>query len=136
MRRPASRRWRARSSCGSRPTLNHCAPRSTAPRCCWAWDCDADHLREALDRAVTLRWIHWGGAGVDGLPFHDLIANDVVLTHARGIFDRAMAEFALGLILAFAKRLPETLKSQAERRWDHRFNERIDDKHVLVVGVG
>lgn len=102
----------------------------------FGWDCDTDNLREAWNRAATLRWIHWCGAGVDGLPFHDLIASDVVLTNARGIFDRAMAEFALGLILAFAKRVPETLASQAERRWDHRFNERIDSKHVLIVGVG
>lgn len=102
----------------------------------FGWDCDADNLREAWNRTTTLRWIHWCGAGVDGLPFHDLMSNDVVLTNARGIFDRAMAEFTLGRILAFAKRFPETMKSQAKRRWDHKFNEQIDNKHVLVVGVG
>ena len=102
----------------------------------FGWDCYADNLREAWDRTAALRWIHWAGAGVDGLPYPDLVANDVVLTNARGIFDRAMAEYTLGLILAFAKRFPETMNGQAAQRWDHKFNERIDGKHALVVGVG
>ncbi len=102
----------------------------------FGWDCDADNLREAWDRAAALRWIHWCGAGVDGLPFRDLIAKDVMLTNARGIYDRAMAEYTLGLIIAFAKRFPETLKGHTARRWDHKFNERIDGKHALVVGAG
>ena len=102
----------------------------------FGWDCDADNLREAWDRTAALRWIHWAGAGVDGLPYPDLVANDVVLTNARGIFDRAMAEYTLGLIIAFAKRFPETMNSQAARRWDHKYNERIVGKHALVVGVG
>ena len=102
----------------------------------FGWDCNADNLREAWDRTAALRWIHWAGAGVDGLPYPDLVANDVVLTNARGIFDRAMAEYTLGLIIAFAKRFPETMNSQAARRWDHKFNERIEGKHALVVGVG
>ena len=93
-------------------------------------------LREAWPAADRLRWIHWSGAGVDALLFPDLVASDVVLTNARGVFDRAMAEYVLGTILAFAKDLPRTLELQREHAWEHRLTERIAGRRVLVVGVG
>ena len=102
----------------------------------FGWTFNADNLREAWDCTGALRWIHWSGAGVDALMFADLVNSDVMLTNTRGVYDRAMAEYVLGLIIAFAKRFPESMTAQAERRWQHKFSERIDGKHALVVGVG
>jgi phosphoglycerate dehydrogenase-like enzyme len=96
----------------------------------------AREVRAAWDAAGDVRWIHWCGAGVDSILFPDLAASPVVLTNARGVFDQAMAEYVLGLILAFAKGLPETLASQAERRWNYRLTERVAGRRALVVGVG
>jgi phosphoglycerate dehydrogenase-like enzyme len=96
----------------------------------------AREVRAAWDAAGTVRWIHWCGAGVDSILFPDLVSSPVVLTNARGVFDQAMSEYVLGLILAFAKGLPETLRSQAERRWNYRLTERIAERHALIVGVG
>ena len=100
------------------------------------WTFDAENLRAAWDSTGALRWIHWSGAGVDALLFPELVASDVVLTNTRGVYDRAMAEYVLGLVIAFAKRLPETMRAQAERRWEHKLSERIDGKRALIVGVG
>ena len=100
------------------------------------WNFRADNLRQAWDAADRLRWIHWGGAGVDAAMFAELVASDVVLTNARGIFDRPMAEWVLGMILCFAKRIPETLASQARSSWDYRMSETVLGKRALVVGVG
>ena len=100
------------------------------------WDFTSADLRSAWDRARDLRWIHWGGVGVDAVLFPELAASGVVLTNSRGVFDRAMAETVLGLIIAFAKALPETLALQARREWRHRLTERIEGSRVLVVGVG
>ena len=100
------------------------------------WRFSEGGLREIWPKAGGLRWIHWTGAGVDALLFPELVASDVVLTNARGIFDRAMAEYVLGLILSFAKRYPETIRHQAERRWQHRLGETVAGSRVLVVGVG
>ncbi len=93
-------------------------------------------LREAWPRARRLQWVHTTSAGVDALLFPELVASDVPLTNARGIFDRAIAEFVLGLILAFAKDLPRSLALQGARRWQHRDTERVEHKCVLVVGAG
>jgi phosphoglycerate dehydrogenase-like enzyme len=101
-----------------------------------SWDLRAAGLRETWHRAERLRWIHWAGAGVDAALFPELVSSDVVLTNSKGVFDRAMAEYVLGLIIAFAKRLPETLALQSQRSWKYRMTERLENRRVLVVGVG
>ena len=100
------------------------------------WDFRAGELREAWPRADRLRWIHWAAAGVDAALFPELVTSDVVLTNSQGVFDRAMAESVLGLVIAFAKRLPETLALQSQRSWKYRLTERLEGRRVLVVGVG
>ncbi len=100
------------------------------------WDFRADLLRSAWDNASSLRWIHWAGVGVDPILFPELIDSEVILTNSRGVFDRAMAEYVLGLVLNFAKGYSETTSLQSEAQWVHRLTERIDQKHALIVGVG
>lgn len=100
------------------------------------WNFRGGELTRAWDTANRLRWIHWSGAGVDALLFPELVENDVTVTNARGVFDRAMAEYVLGLVIAFAKHLPETLVLQSERKWQHRVTERIEGSKALVVGTG
>lgn len=100
------------------------------------WDFSEAGLSEAWPRADALRWIHWTGAGVDAVLFRELAESDVVLTNSRGIFDRAMAEFVLGLILSFAKSFPKMTRDQDQRHWSHRLSEMIIGRRVLVVGVG
>ena len=100
------------------------------------WDFSEANLRGVWSHANRLRWIHWSGAGVDAVLFPELVESDVVLTNARGIYDRAMAEYVLGLILSFAKRFPETTRHQEQRRWQHRLGELIVGSRALIVGVG
>ena len=100
------------------------------------WRFQAETAQAAWRTAHGLRWVHWRGAGVDALVAEDLVKSDVVLTNSRGVVDRAMAEYTLGLIIAFAKRLPETLRLQARHEWHNQLNERLLGREVLVVGVG
>ena len=73
------------------------------------WKFDATELHEAWDCVDQLRWIQWPGAGVDAVLCPFLVESNIVLTNMRGVFDRAIAEYVLGLILAFAKDLPERI---------------------------
>ncbi len=100
------------------------------------WNFRATELREAWPLVDRLRWIQWAGAGVDAVLFPELVSSEVLLTNARGVFDRAMAEYTLGLILAFAKELPETCAAQREHRWSYRWTELAEGRSVLIVGVG
>jgi phosphoglycerate dehydrogenase-like enzyme len=100
------------------------------------WSFSDASLESVWPHADSLRWIQWTGAGVDAVLFPKLVESDVVLTNARGIYDRAMAEYVLGLVLCFAKRFPETTLHQSERRWQHRLGELIVGSRALIVGVG
>ncbi len=102
----------------------------------FGWDFRAGALRDAWSAADRLRWVHWCGAGVDAVLFPELVRSEVVLTNSRGIFDRPMAEYVLGLIIALAKGFPETLARQARGEWAHRMSERLQGRRVLVIGVG
>ena len=84
----------------------------------------------------SLRWVHWCGAGIDSLMADDLIESDVVLTNSRGTVSHEMAEFTLGLVVAFAKRLPAILKDQSRHLWIHEYNQRLSGCSALVIGVG
>jgi phosphoglycerate dehydrogenase-like enzyme len=100
------------------------------------WKFSAKDLRAAWPQAQQLRWIHWCGAGVDAALFPELAQSNVALTNVRGIFDRAMAEYTLGLVLSFAKELPRTLRSQQQHLWDYRLVDMMQGRTALVVGVG
>ena len=100
------------------------------------WNFRADSLREAWSSADRLRWIHWGGAGVDAAMFPELVASEVQLTNAQGVFDQAMAEWVLGMIISFAKQIPQSLEFQARGEWVYRQTEMVAGKRALVVGAG
>jgi phosphoglycerate dehydrogenase-like enzyme len=100
------------------------------------WNFRAASLREAWPAVDSLRWIHWAGAGVDAAMFDELVDSDIHFTNARGVFDQPMAEWVLGMIIAFAKGFPETLACQARAEWQHRLSEQVAGKRALVVGVG
>ena len=94
-------------------------------------------ITKALWRAgESLRWLHWCGSGIDSLADEELFASEVILTNSRGTVSRAMAEYTLGLIVAFAKRLPDTLRDQKQHQWVYQLNEQLLGQSVLVVGVG
>jgi len=100
------------------------------------WDFQYGDFYKAWQHADQLKWIFWAGAGVDSLLFPELVESDVVLTNCRGVFDRSMAEYALGLIVAFGKRFSESCRLQSRHVWKHRLTEQLLGKEVLIVGVG
>jgi phosphoglycerate dehydrogenase-like enzyme len=102
----------------------------------FAWHAARGVLPAAWPHATDLKWIQTASAGVDWLLFPELVASHVVVTNARGVFDEAMAEYVLGLMLAFAKGLPATLEHQRRKEWRHRDAEMLDGRRLLVAGVG
>ncbi|MGW4932625.1 D-2-hydroxyacid dehydrogenase [Streptomyces sp. NPDC004166] len=82
------------------------------------------------------RWVHAASAGVDHLLCRELAASDTVVTNARGVFERPVAEYVAALVLAMAKDLPRTWDLQRERRWRHRETTRVAGTRACVVGSG
>jgi phosphoglycerate dehydrogenase-like enzyme len=71
-----------------------------------------------LPLARRLRWIHVSAAGVGSLLFPALVESAVTLTNGRGLHAVSMAEHALGMMLAVARKLDHARDRQRERRWE------------------
>lgn len=100
------------------------------------WHFGSTALGGAEPYADRLRWIHQAGAGVDKVLVPWVVESDITVTNSRGVFDRSIAEYVLGLVLSFAKGFPETLALQAGHTWRHRETEMVHGRSALVVGVG
>jgi phosphoglycerate dehydrogenase-like enzyme len=105
-------------------------------RALFVWDLFSEALAAAWPKADALRWVHAATAGVDNLMFPGLVASDTVVTNSRGVFDQPIAEYVLGLVIAFAKDLHGTAALQRDRVWRHRETERVGGRRALVVGTG
>jgi phosphoglycerate dehydrogenase-like enzyme len=97
-------------------------------------------LFPSLDR---LRWVQSPAVGVGRLMFPELRDSPVVITTARGIRARAMAEYVLGVTIALARRLPAAIRAQAARRWAQTELEgadvdvrTLDGQRMGIVGLG
>jgi len=73
--------------------------------------------RDVFPRATRLRWVQSPAAGVGSLMFPELLASDVVITSARGIRARSIAEHVVGVTIALARQLPLAMRAQMQHRW-------------------
>ncbi|WP_229842010.1 D-2-hydroxyacid dehydrogenase [Pseudolysinimonas yzui] len=83
-----------------------------------------------------LRWIHTSSIGVDPVLTPEIVNSDIVVSNSRGVCERPIAEWVLGVLLMFAKDLRRTIELQQERTWLHRETEPILGRKALVVGPG
>jgi len=100
------------------------------------WRAEGDWLRAAWSRAERLRWVQSASDGVDALMFPELVASDVEVTNARGVFEDAIAEWVIGAMLAFAARILDQRDRQLRGEWESTTRERLAGSRLLVVGPG
>jgi len=100
------------------------------------WDFFSTAVRDVWADADRLEWIHITAAGVDSLLFDELRDSGVVVTNARGVFDRPLAEYVLGAVIAYAKDSRTSFELQQGRQWQHRETRSIKGATALVVGTG
>lgn len=70
-----------------------------------------------LARAPRLRWVSLHLAGMNALYTHPIYKTDIQLTTSSGVHGTAVAEFALVMLLSLARKVPDFLRWQGERRW-------------------
>jgi phosphoglycerate dehydrogenase-like enzyme len=102
----------------------------------FAWRAHRELLEPAWSSASRLRWIQTASAGVDALLFPALVDGEVVVTNAAGIFDGAIAEWVVGMVVVLAKGVLRVLDRQRRHEWLHELTEPVAGKRILVVGVG
>jgi phosphoglycerate dehydrogenase-like enzyme len=73
--------------------------------------------RDLFASLSRLRWVQSPAVGVGSLLFPELLASGVVITSARGIRARSIAEHVLMVTIALARRLPHAMRAQAAHHW-------------------
>jgi phosphoglycerate dehydrogenase-like enzyme len=98
---------------------------------------------EQFLRAKKLKWIHSTSAGVGQLAYSELRASQVIVTNASGVFSVPMAEHTIGLLLALARNLPDTVRQQDQKIWSQQqlwdkpqHLTELNGATLLIVGFG
>ncbi len=97
---------------------------------------------DLVERAAKLRFIQSIGAGADQFGREALKERGIRLASARGVNAQAVAEHAIALILAVARRLPEARDNQRKRLWRGMIGDlaaredELGGKTLLIVGLG
>jgi phosphoglycerate dehydrogenase-like enzyme len=75
--------------------------------------------------------------------FPELIKSSVVVTNSREVHGPVVAEHAIALVLALAKRIPQAVRYQAKKEWaqetlwyEHPRPREISGDTVVVIGMG
>jgi phosphoglycerate dehydrogenase-like enzyme len=90
-----------------------------------------------LSSCPSLKWIFNLSAGMNGFPFTELLARDIILTNVRGIHGPQIAEHVLGVMISFSRRLMECERNRAARKWDQGLAlDELTGKTILVIGAG
>jgi len=97
---------------------------------------------ELIPQAKKLKFIQSISSGMNQYSNELLSAAKVRLASGAGVNARAVAEHAISLILAIARRLPEARDNQHKKFWRGMIGDltvredEIGDKTMLVVGMG
>jgi D-3-phosphoglycerate dehydrogenase len=94
---------------------------------------------EAFDRATKLSLVIRAGAGVNTIDLDAASRHGVFVANCPGKNAIAVAELAVGLILASDRRLPEAVQDARQGKWRKKHYGKADGlygKHLGLVGFG
>lgn len=100
------------------------------------WSGTRELLRGALRANPQVRWVHSRSAGLDSVLFPELVESTAPLTNGSGVFSQSLGEFALAMVLYFAKDLPRMLRNKAVHRWEQFDVDEIAGQTAGIVGYG
>ncbi len=99
---------------------------------------DKDKMAEIIGAATSLKWLNSIYAGVEHFPLEQLKAQGTILTNGAGLNSAPIAEFAVMMMLAAAKRSDIILDNQRKHNWLETApgTAEIDDSKALIIGYG
>jgi phosphoglycerate dehydrogenase-like enzyme len=98
---------------------------------------------EQFHAATSLRWIYSITAAIDQFLFPELMAAEIGISGAGRVHGPVVAEHAMAMVLALARRLPAAVRYQDRRKWamEAIWNEQPRPREVrgaclTIVGLG
>ena len=104
--------------------------------------CSGLWRNELIAQAPRLALIQSISAGTDQYSREALGGAGIRVASAQGVNERAVAEHAIALILALARKIPEALENQAAKKWRGMIGEiarredELGGKTLVIVGMG
>ncbi|HEV8337394.1 MAG TPA: D-2-hydroxyacid dehydrogenase [Candidatus Polarisedimenticolia bacterium] len=105
----------------------------------YTWSLPERHFAAAL----RLRWLHTPSAGVDEVLHPALVRSGVRVTCSRGVSSAALADHAMGMILAFSRGLAVALREAGSGAWNReRYFQgnpmpvELDGRTLGILGYG
>ena len=96
----------------------------------------ADRADHVLSNAPKLKWIQGIGTGVDNFADRPVLRDDIIITNIHGVHGAPMSEAAFGAMLALGRRIPRSVRNQAECKWENWPSRLITGKTIGIFGVG
>lgn len=104
-----------------------------------SWSLRGDQIKAAK----KLRWIHSTAAAVHQMMTPELRATGIAVTNARDVHGPVVAEHAIALAFALAKRIPQAVRHQHQKHWGQHdlWNEsprprELSGTTMTIVGLG
>lgn len=104
-----------------------------------AWSLRPEQFRAAR----KLRWIHSTAAAVHQLMFRELVESDIILTNSRDVHGPVVAQHALALMFAVARKIPAAVRYQRQHVWGQEqmwlvgpMPSELQDATLGLVGLG
>ncbi len=89
-----------------------------------------------MQQMPNLQWLHVTRGGVNAYLTRTVKASLIQVTGSKGIHGTVFSEFALACIFMLAKRLPECIDAQREKRWQKLVPFEVEGKTIGIVGLG
>jgi len=91
---------------------------------------------EIIERMTGLQWLHVTRGGVNVYLTEAVKSRPIHVTGSKGIHGTVFAEFALASIFMLAKRLPECIESQRQKKWQKLQPIEVNGQTLGIVGLG
>ena len=87
-------------------------------------------------RAGRLRWIQSSAAGLDHCLVPSVIASDIQVTSASGLFANPVAEQTLALLLGLLRQIPTFFRAELRKEYERQPTDDLHGRTVGIVGFG
>jgi D-2-hydroxyacid dehydrogenase (NADP+) len=91
--------------------------------------------QELVAQAPRLKWMHYYGAGVDGLDADHFEKHGIICSNSRGVAAPNIAEHVFAMMLSFARSLQRLSRAQAAEMWVKNTEIEVFELHCKRLGI-
>lgn len=91
---------------------------------------------DIVQQMPNLQWLHVTRGGVNAYLTPSVKSRPIQVTGSKGIHGTVFSEFALACIFTLAKKLPECIEAQRQKKWQRLAPFEVEGQTLGIVGLG